>query len=83
MNKSNEVMAQQDEREAGELEPCRWCNQTPRVADDTNLAIHVACKCGVQMWGHRSHFGSQEEAIAAWNRRATQQVQAGGEDKSC
>ncbi|MBA1366947.1 hypothetical protein [Burkholderia gladioli] len=51
-----------------ELEPCRWCKGTKaKVLDFAESAIHVACPCGVQMFGGRAHFGSREEAIAAWN----------------
>ncbi|WP_186163115.1 Lar family restriction alleviation protein [Burkholderia gladioli] len=55
-----------------ELEPCRWCKGTKaKVLDFAESAIHVACPCGVQMFGGRAHFGSRDEAIAAWNRRAS------------
>lgn len=55
-----------------ELEPCRWCKGTKaKVLDFAESAIHVACPCGVQMFGGRAHFGSREEAIAAWNSRAS------------
>ena len=55
-----------------ELEPCRWCKGTKaKVLDFAESAIHVACPCGVQMFGGRAHFGSREEAIAAWNHRAS------------
>lgn len=55
---------------AGKLLPCPFCGGEPRISDLPESAIHVACKCGVNMFGARSHHSSHEEAIYHWNRRA-------------
>ncbi|HEI9833963.1 TPA: Lar family restriction alleviation protein [Serratia marcescens] len=56
---------------ANELKPCPFCGGNPRVVDSSysGSAIHVSCRCGAQMFGGRQHFGSEREAIDAWNIR--------------
>lgn len=56
---------------ANELKPCPFCGGNARVVDSSysGSAIHVSCRCGAQMFGGRHHFGSEREAIDAWNIR--------------
>lgn len=55
-----------------EIKRCPFCGGVPEVSDGTwsGSAIHIRCRCGVQMFGGRNHFSSTEEAVTAWNRRA-------------
>ncbi|QYY33699.1 Lar family restriction alleviation protein (plasmid) [Cupriavidus pinatubonensis] len=46
------------------------CGAVPRMSNYEGSAIHVSCRCGLQLWGAKAHFGSEAEAIAAWNKRA-------------
>jgi Lar family restriction alleviation protein len=63
------------------LEPCPFCGGEPQVRMPTErdgFAAHVMCRCGAQLYGHKRHFASEQEAVEAWNRRAhlTQPAQA-------
>ena len=51
------------------LKPCD-CGSAPRISNYEGSAIHISCRCGLQLWGGKAHFGSEEEAIAVWNKRA-------------
>lgn len=55
-----------------ELKPCPFCGEAARIVDSefSGSAIHISCRCGAQMFGGRQHFGSEQEASEAWNRRA-------------
>ena len=57
------------------LKPCPFCGKKPEVRDGTysGSAIHVSCRCGAQLFGGRNHFGSEDEAINAWNERSKQE----------
>ncbi|PLR48657.1 hypothetical protein CYR40_05675 [Chimaeribacter arupi] len=67
-------MTNNDELER-ELKPCPFCGKKPEVRDGTysGSAIHVSCRCGAQLFGGRNHFGSEDEAINAWNERSKQE----------
>lgn len=55
-----------------ELAGCPFCGGEARVripGRTAGYAIHVACRCGVNLFGARNHFASEAQAIAAWNRR--------------
>lgn len=45
------------------------CGQVPRVSDHEGSAIHISCRCGMQLWGAKAHFTSVEAAVAEWNSR--------------
>lgn len=55
-----------------ELKPCPFCGMQPRISDLPESAIHVACKCGVSMFGGKNHHSSHKEASDRWNSRAPQ-----------
>lgn len=57
------------------LKPCPFCGGKAEVRDGTysGSAIHISCRCGAQMFGGRNHFGSEEEAATAWNKRSIQE----------
>ena len=69
-----------------ELLPCPFCGATrPGIALHSTLAdrcFRVLCICGAEggPWGKRDdeEWGTYEEAIAAWNRRATLPSQSAG-----
>jgi Lar family restriction alleviation protein len=55
------------------IEPCPFCGGEPQVRIPTErdgFAAHVMCRCGAQLYGHKRHFASEQEAVEAWNRRA-------------
>lgn len=55
------------------LARCPFCGDSRCYVSDSDgqSVIRVQCRgCGAQMLGHKRHFSSFEEAIAAWNRRA-------------
>jgi len=56
-----------------DLKPCPFCAGKAEVRDGTHSgsAIHVSCRCGVQLFGGRNHFGSEQEAARTWNRRVS------------
>lgn len=56
---------------SAEMKPCPFCGGVAEVRDGTNSgsAIHISCRCGAQLFGGRFHFGSEDEAVAAWNKR--------------
>jgi hypothetical protein len=57
--------------------PCPFCGGEPKVripqATD-GYAVHMRCRCGVEVYGGKRHFASGDDAIAAWNTRATTQA---------
>ena len=52
------------------LKPCT-CGAVPRMTNFESSAIHISCSCGIQLWGAKRHFGSEDEAAAEWNKRHT------------
>lgn len=63
-----------------ELNPCPFCGNTPtlRIPEPTDgFAIHVRCRCGVEMYGAKSHFTDADSATSAWNCRAAARKSAG------
>ena len=55
--------------ESCHLVACPFCRGRPALVAEP--AIHVACSCGVKLWGgNYFHFDNFAQAIAAWNRNA-------------
>jgi len=52
-----------------QLKPCS-CGSIPRLSNHEGSAIHISCSCGIQLWGARAHFSSEEAATKEWNTRA-------------
>jgi len=53
------------------LNPCKHCGSPlARVIDFAESAIHISCKCGISLYGGKTHFGSAQEAADAWNTPA-------------
>lgn len=55
-----------------------FCGRTPTIREpDPDLdgfAIHITCRCGIQMFGARHHFSSVQAAAEAWNHRANPRI---------
>lgn len=58
---------------ANSIKPCPFCGGSAQVRmpeESDGFAIHVACRCGAQLYGRARHFSDEAEAAAAWNMRA-------------
>lgn len=60
------------------LKACPFCKgDRAYISDHESAALHVCCRdCGAQLWGHKRHFSSRQEAAAAWNHRAAESEDA-------
>lgn len=63
-----------------DLKPCPFCGGSPvvRVPGETDgFALHIRCRCGIELYGAKAHFPTAESATDAWNTRAAERAGGG------